>query len=635
MSLFFSTLQRIVTGLLLLLCFIIFLLGTTPGLQALLWMMKPYLPHSLKFSGISGRLWDHIQLQTLDYKSADYHIKLRDAEFSWDALSFLTTHQLNAHFSWQQLNFIPNDKTPAITTQGKWDIHQTTTTLEARIHREALHTSLHADGELNTEGLRVKGRWVVNEQIKSLVLLRLPQFNWTKFDTKTQLIESKIIFDPLDLNTFAPPNTKLSGLLKVELLIHGLLNQLQYAGKMTLEKGHFEYPEWNLALSSFDADLTSENQQWRFLGHLYPLKTSEPIQIQGQGQAASGQWTVKGNHIESLNTPSLRLWLSPNLKLDMQEGTLKLTGHLLVPEAEITPATFNSTLHLTDDATFIEDTQKDKPKLPVYLNVNLEMGEKVALQLQEVKGLLAGTLILEQTPTTPLTATGTLTLQEGQYQGHGQSFQLKESKLIFSGETIENPRLHVLATRSIRQNKQTAAAVSRLFNFQSTQLTDIHSIGRLTVGIEMTGRLQDPKVKLFSSPIKLSDADILSFLLLGKPVSEANQSGIALMMSAMNAYHLDDTAQGAKIIQNLQDLKSKLALDIDIQPNQTSQSTSASVGIGKSITDKVYIHYSVNPFQENSNVITLTYLLNKFFSIQVSASDIGNGIDLLYTHTDP
>ncbi len=76
-------------------------------------------------------------------------------------------------------------------------------------------------------------------------------------------------------------------------------------------------------------------------------------------------------------------------------------------------------------------------------------------------------------------------------------------------------------------------------------------------------------------------------------------------------------------------------MDIDIQPNQTSQSTSASVGIGKSITDKVYIHYSVNPFQENSNVITLTYLLNKFFSIQVSASDIGNGIDLLYTHTDP
>ncbi len=106
-------------------------------------------------------------------------------------------------------------------------------------------------------------------------------------------------------------------------------------------------------------------------------------------------------------------------------------------------------------------------------------------------------------------------------------------------------------------------------------------------------------------------------------------------MSAINAYHLDGTVQGAKILQNLQNLKSKLAVDIDIQPTQIQEKTSASVGIGKSITENVYIHYSVNPFQENSNVVTLTYLLNKFFSIQVSAGDIGNGNDLLYTHTDP
>ncbi len=633
MSTFFSILQRIVTLLLLLCCLIVFLIGTTPGLYTLLWLAKPYLPKTLTFGGLSGRLWDNLHLQTLDYEDKTYAVKLRDAEFSWSALSFLKTHQIDAHFSWQQLNFSPKDKTPGIQTQGQWNIHHNQTTLSAQIHRETLHTTLRLDGQQTSKGLEVQGRWILNEYLKSSITLNLPHFTWKKLNT-TQAIDGQLVFEPLDLTQFSPPNMKLNGRLEIALFIHGLLNQPQYAGKIALENGHFEYPELNIDLSSFDAQLTSKNNHWDFLGHLYPLQSSQSINIQGQGQAASGKWTIEGNHVETLNTPSLRLWLTPALKLEMNEGLFTLTGHLLVPEAQITPVTFSNTLQLTDDATFTNDSEKKTP-LPLNLHVTLEMGEKVALQLQDIKGLLTGQLILDQTPKTPLTALGVLNLQEGHYQGHGQSFQLKESKLIFSGETINNPRLHVLATRSIQQNKQTAAAMSRLFNFQSNALPDIHSTGQLTVGIEMTGRLRDPKVKLFSSPTRLSDADILSFLLLGKPASEANQSGIALLMSAINAYHLDGTAQGAKIIQNLQNLKSKLAVDIDIQPTQIQEKTSASVGIGKSITENVYIHYSVNPFQENSNVVTLTYLLNKFFSIQVSAGDIGNGIDLLYTHTDP
>ncbi len=154
---------------------------------------------------------------------------------------------------------------------------------------------------------------------------------------------------------------------------------------------------------------------------------------------------------------------------------------------------------------------RKKTALPSTFMSLLRWEKKSHYNFKILKALLTGQLILDQTPKTPLTALGVLNLQEGHYQGHGQSFQLKESKLIFSGETIDNPRLHVLATRSIQQNKQTAAAMSRLFNFQSNALPDIHSTGQLTVGIEMTGRLRDPKVKLFSSPTRLSDADILSF----------------------------------------------------------------------------------------------------------------------------
>jgi len=65
------------------------------------------------------------------------------------------------------------------------------------------------------------------------------------------------------------------------------------------------------------------------------------------------------------------------------------------------------------------------------------------------------------------------------------------------------------------------------------------------------------------------------------------------------------------------------------QTNTVSESN--AVVVGKSISDRLYLSYNIGMFGNDSNVLTLKYLLNKFFSIQVSASDSGNGIDFLYT----
>lgn len=65
--------------------------------------------------------------------------------------------------------------------------------------------------------------------------------------------------------------------------------------------------------------------------------------------------------------------------------------------------------------------------------------------------------------------------------------------------------------------------------------------------------------------------------------------------------------------------------------NQVSDTT--SVVVGKSLSKRIYLSYNVGLSQADPNVLTLKYLLNKFFSIQVSSSDTSNGIDLLYTAT--
>lgn len=638
MSLFFSTLQRLATFLICVFCLIIFLIGTTPGLHTTLWLLKPYLPATLIINGIEGQLWDKVHIHSINYQATpETFLTFRDVEITWQPLQWINSKQSDNHVSWKQLDIRANNDPIPIQSQGHCVITgvwpELNITANVNLQRDHIQSKLTLEGQLNESGLKAQGRWVLNEQLASHISLLLPHFKlWGPYTT--QPIKSHIQFDQFKLSQLSTEQSKLDGNVELNLFINGLLGEPDLSGKLTLHQGFFEYPEWGIRLSSFDTTLTSQGNQWQMLGHLYPLNQTKAIIIKGKGKKTSGQWDIQGDSIEFINSPALGLFISPHLNLKLNDGKWDLSGDLLIPKAIIKPTTFSNSVQLTDDAVFIDHTSDKKTLLPLNVNVNLTMGEDVALKLQGIQGYLNGQLALIQTPQSQLVAKGELTLRNGQYQSHGQSFQLKDSNLIFSGETLDNPRMHVLATRSINQNKKTAAEASKLFNFQASNLPHINYSGQLTVGIEMSGRLKNPKVKLFSSPATLSDADILSFLLLGKPASEANQSGVTLLMSAVNAYNLDSTVQGAHILKNLQNLKSRLALDVDIQPNNSTSiqtPTSATVGIGKSITERVYIHYSVNPFQDNSNVITLTYLLNQFFSIQVSASDIGNGIDLLYT----
>jgi translocation and assembly module TamB len=86
-------------------------------------------------------------------------------------------------------------------------------------------------------------------------------------------------------------------------------------------------------------------------------------------------------------------------------------------------------------------------------------------------------------------------------------------------------------------------------------------------------------------------------------------------------------------------LQHTLGLDFDIQNNTTyNQKTNQAVDntslvVGKSLTKRIYISYNIGLLQTDSNVLTLKYLLNKYFSLQVNASDSASGLDLLYNHS--
>jgi translocation and assembly module TamB len=94
---------------------------------------------------------------------------------------------------------------------------------------------------------------------------------------------------------------------------------------------------------------------------------------------------------------------------------------------------------------------------------------------------------------------------------------------------------------------------------------------------------------------------------------------------------------GTRGLQLLQQLKQIVGVDLSIQTNSkfnqdTNRVTeSNSVLVGKSLSKKIYVSYNFGLAQNDANVLTLTYLLNKYFSIQVNTSTTASGVDLLYT----
>jgi translocation and assembly module TamB len=280
------------------------------------------------------------------------------------------------------------------------------------------------------------------------------------------------------------------------------------------------------------------------------------------------------------------------------------------------------------------------PASPYHMNtqITLEMGQDVAITVKGLKGFLTGTVQLIKTENKPLIANGELRIRDGIYKAYGQDLTITEGQFFFKDEDIDNPEIRLRAVRQFHNTANTVAASNKLFDFRSDKIQTLNLNNKTTLGIEVKGRLHANKVNLFSIPSNLSQADILSLLILGKPASQASSAGAQLLMAAVS-----NNPGGSQGTELLLQLKQSLGLDFTVEDNslnplivknngkQNAKITSDLV-IGKALSKRLYLSYNMGLSQQDNNKATLKYLLNQFFSLQVNASTNASGIDLLYTH---
>lgn len=409
--------------------------------------------------------------------------------------------------------------------------------------------------------------------------------------------------------------------------------QLQTTGNLSLGEAQrlrltFNLPHFNLFKPS--------NQTWQAKGEFF--SHDNILFIHGQGElnpTIKGIVNLKGEQIPLMTSKEYTIYVSPNLAFEFTPSDLKMRGHILVPKAAIKPQIFSSSVSLTDDVVFADKKEAPNP-FNIDTDIKIEMGNEAILAVKGLQGHLTGAVNLRQLPGGPLTASGELNIKEGQYKAYGQDLTIETGQLLFTGGLIDNPAIQLRAIRKLN-NTSTITGSNRWFDFNSSNLQALDFGKKTTVGIKVSGRLNKPKVELFSAPATLSQADILSILLLGKPINQADKSGAQLLLAAVSALNLE-SGHGAP--QLLSQLKQSLGIDFnfenDIKYDQkTNQSTdNTTLVISKSLSKRLYLSYNVGlSSKADSNVLTLKYLLNKFFSVQVNANTSGSGgIDLFYTH---
>jgi len=396
--------------------------------------------------------------------------------------------------------------------------------------------------------------------------------------------------------------------------LKAILNPTALIGKGDLGLDENKKITVTFRLPKFRLDNPTKANQWYANGNI--VSNHQSLSLQGKGQLNPdpfGEIRLQGNQFLIANTPSYQVSISPQLVFNFTPTSLKITGSLIIPSAQIQPPAFTESITIPNDITFKTKEQKKSLPFNTTVDVNVVVHNQVTLNYEGLNTHLNGSLHLTQIPPNPLSAEGSILLTDGTYKAYGQNLTIKQGHLFFTGGGLDNPSIRLRAGKYIKEasNKWTNGLTRKV-----------------RVGVQVSGQLSEPTLHLFSIPATFSQADILSLLVLGIPANQASGAGSQLLITALSSI-----AQGTQSedTQLLSQLKKIVGIDFDFK----SKDNKLGVVLSKSLTKRISIGYTIGLSQADPNVMTLKYILTKLISLQISSSASNSGIDALYEKEIP
>ncbi|KGM06842.1 hypothetical protein LP43_1334 [Methylophaga thiooxydans] len=394
-----------------------------------------------------------------------------------------------------------------------------------------------------------------------------------------------------------PAFTDLSGKFDLNLAISGTTSQPQIQGKASLSDGQVAIVDAGIVLEQIEANINGNLNQVAFDYQA----TSGQGALNGDGTFTlnDADWALntalKAQQFTVMNTPEALVIAEPDLTILVTPKLTKVTGRVVIPEAELEPTQFNSTVSPSRDVVIISDEPVAEQTGPsTELDIKIILGDKVKLKAMGFQGRLAGDLRVSGNTNDILLGNGEIKIIDGSYLAYGQLLKVDDGSIRFAGGAIDNPELDIKAVRVGKDYK---------------------------AGLHIEGYASSPQANLFSEPNMTQD-NILSYILLGKPLEQASATDAAILASAASGLGLQNGAMMGDQIAS--------TFGLDEFSVQGDSADNAALQVGKYLSPKIYLSYGIGVFDSVSTV-ELRYQLSKIWSLKAE-SGTESGVDLLYSY---
>jgi translocation and assembly module TamB len=388
---------------------------------------------------------------------------------------------------------------------------------------------------------------------------------------------------------------RLDGRVRAELAAGGTLAEPTLGGELLGDAITFEMREYGVFLRDGTLRAKLEGEE---------LRVAE-LSV----QAGDGRFTASGTLPLRMAARAARLeWQARNFTLVERSDTrlvasgkgevlfdgkrFSLTGDLRADRGRFELAR-ERLPQLGEDVVIVGKppaARKDAVRLPVAVDLMLDLGDELQVRAQGFEGRLVGRVQLQTGKEGELRAYGEVRAVNSTFLAYGQTLQVDPGVLIFDGP-LDNPSLQVTAWR---RNQAVEA------------------------GVQISGTARAPRVQLVSQP-PVPEGERLSWLVLGRAPGEASQADLGLLQAAAGALLASGDAMPLD-----RRLARSVGLD-EVSLRGTGEVQDRVVAFGKRLSDRVYVSYERGIGAMASNLVKLDYALSQRWSVRAETGSTAAG----------
>lgn len=429
--------------------------------------------------------------------------------------------------------------------------------------------------------------------------------NNKQFNTKLVIVEKFNIISLLKM----PIGHKLAGLIQGSLELGGTLNNPNVYANLFLSDGKYSFKQAGVKLKDISARITSKGQK---------INCSKIKLGDGYGKYITGEGYLNINdpypfefklladdhHLFSSSYMQGNVSGSLNIKGDNKKCDIR--GDVVVGPLDIKiPQKINQKIPTVNIVKVYDNGHMFKNKnnqnsYDLNLYIDAHAGKKVSVTGWGVNTQLKGDIKIKGNAD-DLELKGKLTSVHGKFEEFGRKMKITEGELIFDGPIPPSPFLNIVGSSNV---------------------------GSYEIKLVLGGSISDPKLDIQSNP-EIGDEEAMSLLLFGD--DPQNISALQGLQLASSVRRLSGKSDSVDLID-----VSKKAIGVDeiiVKQEGTTKSKSTVVGVGKHISDKLFLQ--VEQSTEDGPRVTVEMELTQKISIDGTTSGSGNnnvGINWRYDY---